>query len=78
MCVNSPKKACNFNGHCGGSCQSLVTKPVRMVLDSIQWYKAVDYADLLRMLQQFAGKKIRLMGANTGTGTNIVKIQMSR
>ena len=42
--------------------------PVRMVFDSIQWFKAVDYADLLNMLQQYSGKKIRLMGANTGTG----------
>ena len=39
-----------------------------MVFDSIQWYKAMDYADLLRMLQQYSGKKIRLLGANTGTG----------
>ena len=46
--------------------------PVRMVFGSIQWFKAADYADLLSMLQQFSGKKIRLMGANTGTGNTLL------
>ena len=73
MCVNNPKKLCDSNGHCGGTCQSnTATKPVRMVFDNIQWFKAVDYSDLLRMLQQYSGQKIRLMGANTGTGKNPV------
>ena len=69
MCVNNPNKMCDSNGHCGGACHSNgPTKPIRMVLDSIQWVKATNYADLQRLLQQYAGKKIRLMGANTGTG----------
>ena len=69
MCVNNPKKQCSGSGCCGGACQpDTAAKPVRMVFDSVQWYKAVDYADLLRMLQQYSGKKIRLLGANKGTG----------
>ena len=69
MCINNPDKPCKSNGQCGGACKTnAVVKPVQMVFDSIQWYKAVDYADLLRMLQQNAGKRIRLLGANTGTG----------
>ena len=69
MCINNPDKPCKSYGQCGGACKTnAVVKPVQMVFDSIQWYKAVDYADLLRMLQQNAGKRIRLLGANTGTG----------
>ena len=69
MCINNPDKPCKSNGQCGGACKTnAAVKPVQMVFDSIQWYKAVDYADLLRMLQQDAGKQIRLLGANTGTG----------
>ena len=69
MCINNHNKPCKSNGRCGGSCQTdTVQKPVRMVFDNIQWFKAVDYADLLRMMQQYRGKKIRLLGANTGTG----------
>ena len=68
MCINHPKKSCKSNGQCGGLCDADVVKSVRMVFDNIQWFKAVDYADLLRMLQQYSGKKIRLLGANTGTG----------
>ena len=75
MCVNNPNKVCDSNGHCAGACQrTKPTKPVRMVFDSIQWFKAVDYADLLRLLQQFSGQKVRLMGANTGTGQIIIRI----
>ena len=69
MCVNNPMKLCDSRGKCGGACKtSAPGKSVRMVFDSVQWFKAVDYADLLNMLQQYRGKKIRLMGANTGTG----------
>ena len=67
MCVTNPKKACTSNGQCGGTCHS-EAKPVRMVFDTVQWLKAVDYADLLSMLQQYSGQKVKLLGANTGTG----------
>ena len=74
MCANSPNKVCDSNGHCGGNCQTnRSSKPIRMVLDSVQWVKASSYADLQMLLQQFAGKKIRLMGANTGTGEPLLK-----
>ena len=69
MCANNPNKVCDSNGHCGGVCQTNgPSKPIRMILDSIQWVKAINYANLQSLLQQYAGKKIRLMGANTGTG----------
>ena len=75
MCLNNPNKVCDSNGHCGGACQrTKPSKPVCMVFDSIQWFKAMDYADLLRLLQQFSGQKVRLMGANTGTGQIILRI----
>ena len=47
-------------------------EPVRLVFDRTQWFKAVDYPHLLKLLEEHNGKKIRLMGANTGTG-NIQK-----
>ena len=66
MCLNNPEKPCQQNGHCSGSCNIDTTvKPVRMDFGSVQWFKAVDYADLLRT---HSYKKIRLLGANTGTG----------
>ena len=61
------------NGSCIGSCNSTTpVKAVRMVFGNVQWFKAVDYADLLRLLLQYSGQKIRLMGANTGTGKHLI------
>ena len=77
-CSNDPNKQCKSNGHCSGGCTSSASaartssveavNPVRMVFGSVQWIKAADYADLLALLQQHSGKRIRLLGANTGTG----------
>ena len=68
-CKTNPDKQCSSNGTCGGTCKSVApANSVRMVFGNVQWIKAADYPDLLSLLQQHSGQKIRLMGANTGTG----------
>ena len=63
MCSKDPRKVCSGTCHPNTS-----TKPVRLVFDNVQWLKATSYADLLSMLQQYNGQKVKLLGANTGTG----------
>ena len=63
MCSKDPRKVCSGTCHPDTS-----TKPVRLVFDNVQWLKATSYADLLSMLQQYNGQKVKLLGANTGTG----------
>ena len=67
MCINTPGKVCKSNGQCSSHCHS-ETKAIRMAFDNVQWFKAVDYADLLKMLQTYNGQRVKLLGANTGTG----------
>ena len=49
---------------------------LRMVFGNVQWIKAADYPDLLSLLQQHSGQKIRLMGANTGTGRHFKRVRV--
>ncbi|XP_060599195.1 uncharacterized protein LOC132752826 [Ruditapes philippinarum] len=69
LCQTTGKPCGSRTGSCGGGCQNHSdSRSIKMVFGDTRWQKATNLADLYQMLSAASGQKVRLLGANTGTG----------
>ncbi|KAL4225423.1 hypothetical protein ACF0H5_016113 [Mactra antiquata] len=69
LCKTTGKRCTSSGRNCGGQCSSQNdTKSIRMVFGDTLWNKPTSMTDLYAMLAQTRGKKVRILGSNTGTG----------
>ncbi|XP_045174786.2 xanthine dehydrogenase-like [Mercenaria mercenaria] len=69
LCKTTGQPCASRSDNCGGGCSSHGDpRSIQMVFGDTRWEKATDLANLYQILSQTSGQKVRLLGANTGTG----------